>query len=85
VLEVVKRFCAHWGGASSWELSGAQGPHEAHYLKLDCSKASTYLGWQPRWNLDEAIARIVDWNRTHQKGGDLRAMTLAQISDYPQT
>ncbi|MDB5897670.1 MAG: CDP-glucose 4,6-dehydratase [Ramlibacter sp.] len=85
VLEVVKRFCKHWGGASSWELSSTQGPHEAHYLKLDCSKASAYLGWQPQWNLDEAIARIVDWNRTHQKGGDLRATTLAQISDYPQT
>lgn len=82
---IVERLCAAWGAGASWELDGAPQPHEATYLKLDCSKAHARLGWRPRWPLAEALARIVDWHRAHADGADLRAVTLAQIDAYQNT
>jgi CDP-glucose 4,6-dehydratase len=82
VRDVVARFCAAWGEGASWDCSAASGPHEAHYLKLDCSKAIAQLKWRPRWSLDTAIDRIVEWHLAHRSGADARATTLAQIVSY---
>ena len=60
-------------------------PHEAHYLKLDCSKARTELGWRPRWGLAQALTSIVDWTRAFRDGGDLRKICVAQIEEYGQS
>ncbi len=60
---VVDHLCDAWragaGGDARWQLDSAAQPHEAHHLKLDCSKARMRLGWGPRWPLVEAIRRIV--------------------------
>ena len=32
-------------------------PHEAHYLKVDSSRARARLGWAPRWDLERALER----------------------------
>ncbi|MFS2140707.1 CDP-glucose 4,6-dehydratase, partial [Duganella sp. Dugasp56] len=48
---IISRLCESWGKGASWELDSAPQPHEAHYLKLDCSKARSRLQWQPRWHL----------------------------------
>ncbi|WP_298439787.1 CDP-glucose 4,6-dehydratase [Geobacter sp.] len=79
---LVERLCRHWGDGASWRLDAGLHPHEAHYLKLDCSKARTDLGWRPRWSLDEAIELIVEWTRAYQAGGDLRQVCLEQIGAY---
>jgi len=71
-----------WGEGASWVLDGGDHPHEAHYLKLDCSKARLRLQWQPRWNLSEAIHRICDWHKAHQSGMDMQEVCLEQIRDY---
>jgi len=57
-------------------------PHEATYLKLDSSKARARLGWAPAWDLDAALAAIVQWYRAFHAGHDVREPTLAQIRDY---
>jgi CDP-glucose 4,6-dehydratase len=57
-------------------------PHEATYLKLDSSKARARLGWAPAWDLDEALAAIVQWYRAFHAGHDVREPTLAQVRDY---
>jgi CDP-glucose 4,6-dehydratase len=67
---------------ASWALDGGDHPHEAHYLKLDCSKARARLDWQPRWHLDETLEKIVEWHRRYQQGADMKDATLAQIADY---
>jgi CDP-glucose 4,6-dehydratase len=51
-------------------------------LKLDCSKARSALGWRPRWDLDTAIARVVDWTRVYRAGGDVRAACERQVAEY---
>jgi len=63
-------------------LDGGDHPHEAHYLKLDCSKAKARLDWQPRWHLEDALRAIVDWHQAYHAGKSMRAFTLAQISEY---
>jgi CDP-glucose 4,6-dehydratase len=79
---IISRLCDSWGDGASWELDGAPQPHEAHYLKLDCSKARARLHWQPRWHLGHTIDQIVAWHRAHAQGADMRAFTLAQIAAY---
>ncbi len=82
VEQVVRCLCAAWGEGAASILDPGPHPHEAHYLKLDCSKARAVLGWRPRWDLETAIDRVVAWTRVYQAGGDVRAACLAQIADY---
>ena len=82
---IINRLCQSWGEGASWAIDGALQPHEAHYLKLDCSKARGRLGWQPRWNLGQTIEHIVAWHQAHARGADMREMTLAQINTYQHT
>ena len=71
-----------WGEGASWKLDGGDHPHEAHYLKLDCSKAKSRLGWYPRWSLARAIDQICIWHKAHQAGAEMQAICLHQIKQY---
>lgn len=71
-----------WGGNAQWQLEGGNHPHEAHYLKLDCSKAKSRLNWFPQWPLATALDAIVDWQQHYLQGADMRAVCLRQIADY---
>jgi CDP-glucose 4,6-dehydratase len=82
---IISRLCQSWGDGASWQLDGTPQPHEAHYLKLDCSKARSRLHWQPRWSLGHTIDQIVAWHQAHADGADMRALTLAQIQHYQDT
>jgi CDP-glucose 4,6-dehydratase len=78
---IVRKFCEEWSG-NTYEIDKNSHPHEAHYLKLDISKARTELGFQPRWRLEKAIEAIVAWTRAYQSKQDLRAVCFSQIDDY---
>ena len=79
---IVDRLTQTWGEGASWVLDDGDHPHEAHYLKLDCSKAKSRLNWQPRWHLEHTLDEIVGWYHAHQSGQDVRAVTLQQIAHY---
>jgi len=79
---VVEGLTKFWGDDASWVLDGGDHPHEAHYLKLDCSKAKARLNWIPTWPLDETLGRIVDWQKKYQQGSNMKKITLEQITDY---
>lgn len=79
---IVQRLTTLWGDGASWQMDANPQPHEAHYLKLDCAKATSLLAWQPRWSLEQALNRIVAWHKGHLAGGDMRELTLAQIIEY---
>ena len=82
---IIERMTHEWGAGASWLLDGQDHPHEATYLKLDCSKARGQLGWHPRWDIGQTIAKIVEWHKACDQGADMRAMTLAQITTYQNT
>ncbi len=79
---IVERLSNTWGEGASWKLDTGNHPHEAHYLKLDCSKAKARLHWQPRWPLAHTLNAIVEWHRAHRDGQDMRKTTLRQIDAY---
>lgn len=79
---IVERMCEQWGESACWYPDEGEHPHEAHYLKLDCSKARSRLGWQPRWSLAQALDHILAWHRAYREGHDMARLSLAQIDDY---
>ena len=78
---VVERMLERWGGGE-WVRPDRAQPHEATLLRLDCSKARAELGWRPRFRLQDALDKVVEWHKSVTGGGDARAISLAQIDDY---
>lgn len=84
---IVEQLIQSLGEGASWHLDGSKHPHEAHYLKLDCSKARIMLGWQPNWNLTQALQAIITWHKVHsahQSTTTVRTLCLQQIKEYSQ-
>lgn len=79
--ELVQTFCDYWGNNLKWEAVDHEGPHEAGYLKLDCSKIRTQLGWSPRWTIHTALEKTVEWYKTWVSGGDIAMVMENQISE----
>lgn len=71
-----------WGHEASWVTESGEHPHEAHYLKLDISKARARLPWAPLLRLSDALRLTVDWARQQHNGDDMHAATLSQIHSY---
>jgi CDP-glucose 4,6-dehydratase len=82
VSAVVARLSELWGSEIELRPPEGEHPHEAEMLRLDSSRARNALGWRPAWDLDRALASIVDWYRSLAAGGSIRDATLAQIRDY---
>ena len=81
--ELVELFCRCWGPDAEWEdISEENAPHEAGFLKLDCSKAKKVLGWQPKWHIEDAVKKSVEWSKVYLIDGDLVGETDKQIRDY---
>jgi CDP-glucose 4,6-dehydratase len=79
---ITERLTELWPETLEWHLDPGPHPHEASFLALDSTKARERLGWAPVWNLDDALARIVEWYSELRRGADMRAVTLAQIESY---
>ena len=79
---VADRLAREWGGNARWAVAPGEQLHEAGYLKLDCSKAWSLLGWQPNWDLPTGLSQAVAWYKAHLSGMDMRQFTLAQIAEY---
>jgi CDP-glucose 4,6-dehydratase len=82
VLWIVQNLTRLWGEGARWELDMASHPHESRYLKLDCSKAQSLLGWNPKLRLATALEWIVKWYRGYQQNEDMRALTEEQIMRF---
>ncbi|MDO8804028.1 MAG: CDP-glucose 4,6-dehydratase [Elusimicrobiota bacterium] len=81
---IVKRLFAAWPEAPGYVIDKGRHPHEAHFLKLDSSKARRRLGWEPRWNIGTAIDRIVTWTRACAAREDMLKVCLEQIREYAE-
>ncbi|MGJ8745216.1 CDP-glucose 4,6-dehydratase [Polaribacter sp.] len=81
---ILDKMVSNWGEGASWELDTNSNPHEAGFLKLDCSKAATRLNWQPNWNLEETLELIINWHQKFLKGADVREECIKEINKYYQ-
>ena len=79
---LVDLFCRTWGEEMTWINRYDGGPHEANFLKLDCSKLKATFDWKPVWSLERAVAETVAWAKTMRDGGDVRACMDRQIGDF---
>jgi len=79
---IVEYLKSQWGEGASWRNDDTVQPHEANFLKLDCSKAKTKLGWRPLWDIEHTLNRTVSWYKAWSKGGDMYAYTIKEINDY---
>ena len=79
---LVDLFVKAWGGGLKWINRADGGPHEANFLKLDCTKLKTVFGWKPTWNLETAIEKVVEWSKCYLSGGDVRACMDDQIRAF---
>ncbi|MDE5994816.1 MAG: CDP-glucose 4,6-dehydratase, partial [Oscillospiraceae bacterium] len=81
--ELVDIFCRAWGENASWKnVAEANAPHEANFLKLDCSKIKSTIGWRPRWHITDAIEKTVEWSKVCLSGGDINNVMERQIKEY---
>lgn len=80
--ELVDLFCGFWGEEARWENRYDGGPHEANFLKLDCSRVKKTFGWRPRYHVSQAVEKTVEWTKEWLSGGDVRACTDRQIEEF---
>lgn len=80
--ELTDLFCKAWGKGQTWENVSTDGPHEAAFLKLDCSKLRSTFGWAPRWNIRQAIEKTVEWAKVYQQEGDIPSCMDRQIGEF---
>lgn len=82
VGDLVDRLARHWPGEARWSVDAAVQPHEAGLLSLDSAKARAKLDWRPRWALQQALERTLDWHQAWQAGEDMQTFSRAQIAAY---
>lgn len=84
--DLVESFCRIWKGHTgesiSWVICGDGGPHEATFLKLDCSKMKKVFGWFPKWNAEKMLQKTVEWMKVYLDGGDASVIMREQIKEY---
>ena len=81
--ELVDLFCKHWGEGAAWENQAeANAPHEANFLKLDCSKIKSVFGWKPRWHMEECMEMTCRFSKVWLSGGDIPAEMDLEINEF---
>lgn len=80
--KLVDTFVNKWGDNIKWISKYDDGPHEANFLKLDCSKLKSTFGWKPHWDLDMAIEKVVEWSKCWINGGNVRACMDKEIEEF---
>ena len=85
VSDVIDMLITSWGEPAKWDKEGAQQPFEANLLRLDCSKAHSQLKWAPKWTLEVAIEKIVEWQKAYNLKEDIIKVSLSQIINYMES
>jgi CDP-glucose 4,6-dehydratase len=79
---ILDKMVSHWGNGASWQLDKNNNPHEAGYLKLDCSKAGMRLNWYPKWNLQYTLESIIKWHQHYLLQNNIQEQCLLEIAKY---
>ena len=79
--ELTELFCQYWGDIK-WQDVSVDATHEARFLKLDCSKLKAAMGWQPKWHIEEAVAKTVEWAKAWQNNDNISLLMEKQIREF---
>lgn len=79
---IVDVFVSKWGDNMKWINQYDGGPHEADFLKLDCSKLKATFNWKPHWNLDTAFEKVCEWSKCWINNEDVRACMDKEINEF---
>ena len=81
--ELVELFCKHWGEGAVWENQAEENaPHEANFLKLDCSKVKAVFGWKPVWHIDECMEMTCRFSKVWLGGGNIAEEMDKEIKEF---
>lgn len=84
--DLVEALCRIWkehtGEPVSWVVRGDEGPHEATFLKLDCTKIKSVFEWSPKWNAEKMLQKTVEWMKAYTDGADIAYLIKKQILEY---
>ena len=81
--ELVDLFCRSWGEGAAWEnRTEPNAPHEANFLKLDCTKLKNTFGWRPRWHVADAVEKTVEWTKAWQNQSNILGFMSKQLDIY---
>lgn len=80
--ELTDLFCTAWGNGLKWKHTGSGGPHEAKFLRLDCSKLKNMFGWQPVWDVKKAVGATVDFSKALKDGEKAGVIMDGQIKEF---
>lgn len=80
--KLVDIFCNIWGQGITWKNQSDEGPHEANFLKLDCSKIKSKLNWSPRWNIEESINKTIEWTKAYLSNDNIQDVMNKQIEEF---
>ena len=79
---LVDLFCEKWGENIKWVNQYDGGPHEANFLKLDCSKIKRVFGWTPTWGIEQAVEKTVQWSKNYLAKEDVCVCMDKQIEEF---
>ena len=81
--ELVDLFCKYWGNDAKWENQAEpNAPHEANFLKLDCSKIKSVFGWRPRWHIEKCMEMTCAFSKVWLSGGNIAAEMNREIDEF---
>lgn len=80
--ELAELFCNKWGEGQTWINKSVDGPHEANFLRLDCSKIKSRLGWSPKWHIEDAVAKVCEFTRIYRDKGDIGPEMVREIEEF---
>ncbi len=79
---ILDKMVHFWGDGAHYEIDKSEQPHEANFLKLDCSKAASRLKWHPQWRLEQTLEQIIQWHRAWLQGEEMQTHCLREIKEY---
>ena len=79
---ILDKMVYFWGEGAHYQIDNSEQPHEANFLKLDCSKAASRLKWHPQWRLEQTLEQIIQWHRAWLQGEEMQTHCLREIKEY---
>lgn len=83
VWEIGEKIIKYYGSGELEDKSKKDELHEAKLLALDITKARFNLGWKPRWDIDKAIEKTVEWYKKYSNE-DVYELCIKQIEVFLQ-